>query len=671
MYGLGSPTSPTANGTLPTSTYAPHVTSIQDGAWVRAFPRYTNVEISADIVQQVNQKVISIYGTISDPLVHALDGSLTISRLDDDFPPISWPVCDSHFKALVYLNPGPNKIRLDFASPKLANSSTSNPIHSSYLTLHMIPMAHAPPLHLVILLARDSPETFDAPLARIEREGNGLDVATRKFRMAAYLWQAFTAEQMWRHKMGRRAFRFDEEWQTGTSNQRDWQLGTMRNEAKVHIVRTNKTVAEIRDGERAQQNPHAKQAGDLFSIAADAVQDYFRPRPGQKQHVSVLILDSHWDKEANLIRGHAALGGSRGDLRLAIFGSQALHSYPSCFEEIVPAFTDCSRTDTSYVANDCNESGSNWEAANIGVGAHLHETGHLFGCPHQESGVMLRDYVKFNRSFVTREAYSTRTGAKGGLVLQGDECTWHRLDCLRFRSHPCFRLPGDALPHADDALQIWPVENGNVLVTAPSGVAFAEIFAEADDVCHTWIEYGDGNGNGPIQRLVTLTELDLRSRLPENKAKSKMRLSIKSFGGGSQDIADFGSLASGSSRVKLSNGKMGFRGNKLGLSQMPGSAPQEIVFAGATDKWKLLTRVKVYHGGAVDGIEFCYEGDYSELFGKRGGTPGGSDFALDVRRGEQILGFFVRAGFWVDAIQILTTQGRKSPIFGNANSGSP
>src|SRR5277367_2144239 len=296
--------------------------------------------------------------------------------------------------------------------------------------------------------------------------------------MAAYLWQAFTAEQMWRNKMGRRRFRFEEEWQTGTSNHRDRQLGTMRNEAKIHVVRTEMTVAEIRDMDRAQQNPNAKLSGDLFTIAGDAVREYFKPLPGQKQYVSVLILDAHWDRESKTIRGHAALGGGGGEIQLAIFGSHALQSYPSCIEEVVPAFTDCTRTDLNYVANDCNESGSNWEAANIGIGAHLHETGHLFGCPHQESGVMLRDYVTLSRSFVTREPFSTRTNAKGGLVLQKDECTWHRLDCLRFRSHPCFRLPGDSPLGSDDTVQVWPVDNGNVLVTAATGVAYIEIYTE-------------------------------------------------------------------------------------------------------------------------------------------------------------------------------------------------
>jgi hypothetical protein len=105
---------------------------------------------------------------------------------------MNWPVSESHFKALLYLLPGPNRFRLDFTSPKLFNSNTSNKIHSSYLNLSMAPNMAAPPLQLVVLLAKDSPATYDAVPARVEREGNGLETAIKKYRMAAYLWQAFT-----------------------------------------------------------------------------------------------------------------------------------------------------------------------------------------------------------------------------------------------------------------------------------------------------------------------------------------------------------------------------------------------------------------------------------------------------------------------------------------------
>ena len=207
-----------------------------------------------------------IYGAIADPAIQALEGNLTVSRVDDGFPPTYWPVSDSHFKALVYLNPGPNKLRFDFTSPKLENSNSSNPIHSSYLTLHMLPSLIAPPLQLIVLLAKDSPETFDAVPARVEKEGNGLETAIRKFRMAAYLWQAFTAEQMYRNKLGRRVFRMEEEWVTGTSNYRDRENGTMRSEAKVHIIRCDKTVAEIRDLDRRNKIPRRKRTGSFSAL---------------------------------------------------------------------------------------------------------------------------------------------------------------------------------------------------------------------------------------------------------------------------------------------------------------------------------------------------------------------------------------------------------------------
>lgn len=237
-----------------------------------------------------------------------------------------------------------------------------------------------------------------------------------------------------------------------------------------------------------------------------------------------------------------------------------------------------------------------------------------------------QDYVTLNRSFTTREPYSTRTKSKGGLVLPKDECAWHRLDCLRFKGHPCFTLPTDPPRFSDDSIQAWPVDNGNVVITAPSGVAYLEIFTPSDDVCHYWQEFGDGNGNGPIQKQVILTEQDLRARLPENRRKSKLKVSIKSVAGGSHEIEDFALLASKASRVKMPNGQLAFRSSKLGLSQMERSSPMEVIFGSVVEQAKLLTQVKAYHGFALDGIEFVYEDSTSQLFGKRGGSA--SEFNL-------------------------------------------
>lgn len=550
---------------------------------------------------------------------------------------------------------------------------TSNNIHTSNFILHYVPQTQSPPLNLVILLGKDSPGTFDAPPARAEREGNDLDMAIKKYRMAAYLWQAYTHEQMNRSRLGRRTFRFDEEWTSGTISSRDQTIGAMRSEARVHIIRSQKTVAEIRDADVAQQNPNAKRAGDLFSWAMEDVKHYFNARNGQKQYCAVLYLDSHWDKQMNMLLGHAALGGGDDQMGLAIFGSQALHSYPSCIEEVVSAFTDCTRTDTNFVANDCAESGSNWEAANIGIGAHMHEVGHLFGCPHQESGIMLRDYVTLNRSFVAKEAYSTRTGSKGMFCNQDSECNWHRLDLLRMRIHPCFKVPGDAVLHKDPSVEIWPVETGLFLV-APSGVAYMEIFVEGDEMARGWMEFGDGLSRGQIQRQYFVTDADVRARLPEHMRKQNVRVQAKSFGNGN---AESSVISADKSRiVKMPNQgitiagskRLGFLGHKHGLSQTQGSEKQQIIFESVLAQKSVMTAVVAYSGFALNGLEFCYEDGNTQVFGVKSGNA--ARFNLDLRRGEIISGFNIRAGVWIDGIQILTSTGRTSEMFGASALGS-
>lgn len=615
--------------------------------------------------------MLLIFGQCADP-DHPIDGTLTLYHHQENFPPTQWPVCDSHFKALVYLQPGPNRLRLDFVSPKLSSPNGQMQSHSSWININFLPLISSPPLQLCILVAKDSPETYDAVPDRVHREGNGLAQAVKKFRMAAYLWQAFTAEQMNRNGFGRRCYRYEEEWQPGTLSWRDAETGQMRNEAKIHIIRLKQTVKEVQDLNIAQQYQPAKEKGKLFDIAKDAVRAHFGPKPGQKQYVSCLFLDAHWDKKVGVIRGHAALGGGDEQIKLAIFGSQGLQSYPAHIEEVVPAFSDCTRTDTNYVANDCKEAGSNWESANIGIGAHLHETGHLLGCPHQENGVMLRDYTRLNRTFTCREPYSTRTKQQGQrLCLPKDECTWHRLDALRFRFHPCFQLPTDQANSPDATIQVWSVENGSVLITAATGIAWIELFPEGDDLCHHWIEYLDqSNLPSGAPRQITLTDRELKDRLPDNKRKKKLKIKVFSCGGADHTVDDFGKLTGKEGMIKLPDGRPGFRSSKLGHSQMQGTQPGEVIFGICERPPKLMKCVKIWHGKGLDGLEFVYEDGHSELLGKRGGKPGGSTFALDTKMAETVIGFYVRAGLWIDGVQILTSTGRRSEVYGNATGGS-
>ena len=642
----------------------------------------------------MHQKVLLVYGQVGEPRLHPQSGTVTVYHHQDSFPPTSWPVTSSHFKALVHLVPGPNRLRVDFTSPKLSSRSPTPVVHSSWIIINYLPLVGNPPLDLVILLGKDSNGTFDSPPDRAQKEGNDLDTAIRKYRTIGHLWQAFTQEQMFRNNLGRRCFRFDEEWQTGTLSSRDAATGHMRNETKINVVRSDKTVAELRDLNIAQQNPSATNKGALFDIAKEAVQNYFRPSDSQERYVAVLLLDAHWDKGAGVITGHAALGSAGGNIKMAIFGSHGLYSCPSSLEEVVDAFSNCTRTNTAFVANDCGEAGSSWEAANISIGAHMHEVGHLFGCPHEQSGVMLRDYVRLNRTFTTQEPYSTRTKSQGlSPCLPSDECGWHRLDVLRFRFHPCFRLPNDPSHRQDDSVQVWTVENGKIMITASSGIAFIELYAPGDDVCHQFIEYvGTETTNNGLPKTVVTSEEELRRKAFDSGREKKKNMRVEIFSGacGQRTIDNSKQLETKHCRVKLPNGQDGFKGGELGFSQLDGSEPEQVLLDSALKSSKLLTSIRVYHGLGLDGLEFFYEDSTSQLFGKRGGKPGGDDFVFgkcctymamaeplelnqmlpDTRRGEILLGFYVRAGAWIDGIEILTNTGRRSGVFGNVTGGS-
>ena len=103
-------------------------------------------------------------------------------------------------------------------------------------------------------------------------------------------------------------------------------------------MRSEKTVAEIRDRDIAQQNTNGKRRGDLWDIAYKAVEKHFAPKSSyDRKYVAVLILDSKWDHIANLITGHAALGGGAGLIQMGIFGSHSLHSWPTFIEDVVPS----------------------------------------------------------------------------------------------------------------------------------------------------------------------------------------------------------------------------------------------------------------------------------------------------------------------------------------------
>ncbi|KAK1561719.1 zinc metallo proteinase [Colletotrichum navitas] len=379
---------------------------------------------------------------------------ITISSSDGNtktFPSQTWPLVASCFKAMALLSPGRNILTITRCS-----TDTENPAPST-LTLNYIPLLQTPPLHLAIMIAKDSPLLIDCPPSKygpLSTAHSSLDAAVAKMRMAAYMWQAFTAEDMRMKGLGRRSFRLEEEFAADTTSQvfmssYDDSSAIMRSTAKVHIVRSSRTVAELRDADVAQQNEAGRNRNKLFDYFLDALASYGGPfETSLRPVVAGMLLDSHFSTKQHMILGHAALGCHNPEgVSLGIMGSHLAYSFPRFLEEVVECLLD-TRAPGRTVGNDNDECHSFWEACCVGQGAFLHEVGHAFGAPHT-TGIMARGYSRhWARNFLAKTAQAAHEREEEAWLVNGDanaqnDATWDLRDALSFRMLPHFWMPGD------------------------------------------------------------------------------------------------------------------------------------------------------------------------------------------------------------------------------------
>lgn len=199
------------------------------------------------------------------------------------------------------------------------------------------------------MIGKDSPLLIDCPPNKrgaISSAHSDLDAAINKFQMTAYMWQAFTAEDMRSKGLGRRSFRFEEEWTLDTLSrdflhQQGESANHMRSTAKIHLIRSDKTVAELRDAQVAQQNEQARRRDDLHKYFETALKKHGGPFNSSSHPIVVgLILDSTFSAKRDLILGHAAVGCSNSTgLSLGMFGSHLTFSWPR-FLEIASSLLD-------------------------------------------------------------------------------------------------------------------------------------------------------------------------------------------------------------------------------------------------------------------------------------------------------------------------------------------
>ncbi|KAJ5168530.1 uncharacterized protein N7482_004124 [Penicillium canariense] len=387
--------------------------------------------------EEVHQSCLVVHGECQ-ALDYAETNFVSVSSSDMLHPSPTaqhWPLNKGQWTALVMLSPGLNKLAF-----KLNHAGGTS--DSLEITVNYLPLLQLPPLHLAILVAKDSPLLIDCPPAKygsISTAHSGIDAAISKLRMSAYMWQALTAEDFRQKGLGRRSFRLEEEWAPNTTTQRahqyvpeeSSQMGTV---AKVHIIRSEKTVAELRDADIAQQNPDGRDRNALHKYFEEALIKYGAPFESRcRPVVAGMILDAHYSTEQSMITAHAALGCHKRDgVSLGIFGSHLAYSWPRFLEEVPSCLTDMTPPGDT-VGNDNGECETMRGACFVGQGAFLHEVGHAFGADHT-TGIMARGYSKsWAMNFVELEADDSRK----------NESKWDLQDTLKFKLLPHFALPGD------------------------------------------------------------------------------------------------------------------------------------------------------------------------------------------------------------------------------------
>ena len=121
----------------------------------------------------------------------------------------------------------------------------------------------------------------------------------------------------------------DESWQADSLSSNDQ---SFRHTAIVHVVKTNYTIAEIRNPQRTKHNSDGKTKYSLLNIALEAIRSRFT---SERNYVAALIFDCH-----------------------------TLFSWPASFEEIIPSFMNTRPADTNYIGTDF-EGDTYWIAANV------------------------------------------------------------------------------------------------------------------------------------------------------------------------------------------------------------------------------------------------------------------------------------------------------------------
>lgn len=403
---------------------------------------------------------------------------------DVQFPTQTWPVVEGRFIILTMLSPGPNRLII---RPDKNISQVDHVLDLEYIPLEV------PPLHLAIMVAKDSPLVIDCPAVKhsgISSAHSSLEAAIAKFRMTAYMWQAVMAEDMRMKGLGRRSFRLEEEWAPDTTSASFFSglptepasfiSGAMRSTAKVHVVPSEHTVEEIRNPQAAKHETASHDdepvGPELHDFFKEALSSYTDRHPSlatsARPIVACLILDSRWSPKHGRVLGDScrAIHDPEG-VSYAMRGSQCTYAWPRCLEEVTSCLLD-SRPPGDTVAKDPRYGGPPWSlgvACAIGQAFFFGDVGRALGIHIEpyKTFVPFRTYTFWEpngwaRLFTPHETTHAEDDEEGSSVAetQKGEPRWPLEEALAFSKLPHFWTPSDR-----DALITVEARSTNPVIT--------------------------------------------------------------------------------------------------------------------------------------------------------------------------------------------------------------
>lgn len=527
-------------------------------------------------------------------------------------------------------------------------ASGSRSVYRSVYKFVYQPMVAAPPIKLVMFHAKDSDYAAGQDCDDDE-ESPIMSLAKAKYRMSAYLWQAFMAESM--NKLGhtRRTFQLENSWDQSTLFAQDIRTGITRNQAPVHVIQMNKTLKEL----------DTMADDDLKAYIETLLKKTFRQYGKTKQYFSCLLLDSEWDAETDTTRRSISFGGHGAiydNLNYSIFGGHMLASYPAALDEVTSAFVDISSAQNSTEALKSR-------CASTGMGEHLRQVGFMLNLPQQEAGIMSDDCKRFGNMF------------SANLSSVGKDIALHPLDAIRLRYHPAFNAPWGPPPpkRLDAGISYWGTSNSSIQISSRAGISAVEIYKTDDKLCHHWMDFL--SKSGPPRNKVNLSFNDLLNATmsPVANRRTSFRKSTH------QGPLNLKILTADGQEHVIHNVELFARNLKGTLPELREQALANMIVGKQETEpttsvhfpqSNRLLGLTVFHepGSSVTGIEFGYELGAKYLLGSRTGDAH-KEWPLNVAAGETLMGMEVnvsKATGNLCGLRACSNTGRFSPWAGCA-----